>query len=333
MSWMTCVASAVDLPDSLLLIPVRQAHSQTGLSNEMPSVRVVQYLTAYYLDGGSPEFTRAERKMVSSRIPFKITIASILLLLSVFLYSQEMVISPEDFVFVEGGTFQIGSTNGGDEGEPLHTVTVTDFYIGKYEVTQDYYQDVMGTNPSDNGTGIGENFPVNRVSWYDAINFCNSLSEMEGLEPAYLVDGNNVIWDWNKNGYRLPTEAEWEYAARGGNSGMAYDYSGSNTVGTVAWYLDNSVNTAHPVGGKSANELGIYDMSGNVFEWCWDWYGDYTSESQQDPQGASSGSRRVFRGGSWRSYASSSLSTNRGDFNPSGRFNGVGFRLARSVHQ
>ncbi|MCK4514503.1 MAG: SUMF1/EgtB/PvdO family nonheme iron enzyme [Spirochaetaceae bacterium] len=271
--------------------------------------------------------------MVSSRIPFKITIASILLLLSVFLYSQEMVISPEDFVFVEGGTFQIGSTNGGDEGEPLHTVTVTDFYIGKYEVTQDYYQDVMGTNPSDNGTGIGENFPVNRVSWYDAINFCNSLSEMEGLEPAYLVDGNNVIWDWNKNGYRLPTEAEWEYAARGGNSGMAYDYSGSNTVGTVAWYLDNSVNTAHPVGGKSANELGIYDMSGNVFEWCWDWYGDYTSESQQDPQGASSGSRRVFRGGSWRSYASSSLSTNRGDFNPSGRFNGVGFRLARSVHQ
>ena len=130
--------------------------------------------------------------------------------------------------------------------------------------------------------------PVICVSWYDAVDYCNWLSRKDGLLPAYSRGGNSIQCNFSANGYRLPTEAEWEYAATGGSSSRGYTYSGSNTIGNVAWYSGNSGLKPHPVGGKQANELGLYDMSGNVWEWCWDWYGDYPSRSQTDPTGVSS---------------------------------------------
>ncbi|MBI9103754.1 MAG: SUMF1/EgtB/PvdO family nonheme iron enzyme [Spirochaetales bacterium] len=229
------------------------------------------------------------------------------------------------FIFVDGGTFQMGSTSGDSDEKPVHSVTVGDFMIGQYEVTQKLYRDVVGSNPSDINRGIGDNYPVNMVSWNDAISFCNKLSEREGFEPVYRINGSNVTCDWSKNGYRLPTEAEWEFAARGGNDSQGYTYAGSSSSYIVAWF--SGIET-HPVGGKSANELGIYDMSGNVWEWCWDWRGRrYESGSQRDPHGASSGSQRVFRGGGWFDSYTYSRSTNRGGDVPRSRGYDLGFRL------
>jgi len=243
---------------------------------------------------------------------------------------QEAIDKPE-MVPVEGGTFRMGSTGGYDDEEPVQSVTVSSFYLSKYEVTQGLWKEVMGDNPSDTGYGIGNSSPVNNVSWYDAVRFCNKLSERDGLDPAYRISGTDVRCDWSKNGYRLPTEAEWEYAARGGNKSRGYTYAGSNSIGDVAWYHTNSGGNTHPVGRKRANELGLYDMSGNVWEWCWDWYGEYGIDSQRDPRGASSGQRRVNRGGSWRS-ASSCRTAYRNYDDPSLRYC-LGFRLARSAVQ
>jgi formylglycine-generating enzyme required for sulfatase activity len=202
-----------------------------------------------------------------------------------------------NFVRVEGGTFQMGSNNGDSDEKPIHTVTVKSFSISKYEVTQKEWQEVMGNNPS----GFkGDNRPVENVSWYEAVDYCNKRSIKERLTPVYKGSGDNITCDWNANGYRLPTEAEWEFAAKGGTKEyLTTEYSGSNSVDVVAWYSGNSGNSTHPVGTKAANSLGIYDMSGNVWEWCWDWYGGYSSGSQTDPRGAVSGAIRVFRGGSW----------------------------------
>jgi len=202
-------------------------------------------------------------------------------------------------VYVEGGSFQMGSNDGGSDEKPVHQVTVSSFYIGKYEVTQKEWQEVMGSNPSN---WKGDNLPVEQVSWYDAVDYCNKRSRKEGLTPCYSGSGSNITCNWSANGYRLPTEAEWEYAARGGNKSKGYKYSGSNDVGAVAWYDGNSGNKTHEVGTKAANELGIHDMSGNVWEWCWDWYnsGYYAKSPGSDPKGPGSGSSRVLRGGSWR---------------------------------
>lgn len=184
---------------------------------------------------------------------------------------------------VEGGTFQMGATSeqGGDadsDEKPVHSVTLSDYYIGETEVTQELWEAVMGSKPSK---FKGSQRPVERVSWNDCQGFIKKLNQLTG-----------------KN-FRLPTEAEWEYAARGGNKSKGYKYSGSNTIGNVAWYDDNSNSQTHNVKTKSPNELGIYDMSGNVWEWCQDWKGNYNSGSQINPTGPSSGSRRVGRGGSW----------------------------------
>ena len=191
-------------------------------------------------------------------------------------------------VYVEGGTFTMGATSeqGSDassDEKPTHRVTLSSYMIGQTEVTQDLWQAVMGNNPS-RFTG-GASRPVERVSWDDCQTFLRKLNSLTGQR------------------FRLPTEAEWEFAARGGNKTKHYKYSGSNTLDNVAWYDENSGSTTHPVGTKSANELGIYDMSGNVWEWCSDWYGSYSSSSQTNPQGPSSGSYRVIRGGSWFNYA------------------------------
>jgi formylglycine-generating enzyme required for sulfatase activity/TolB-like protein len=234
---------------------------------------------------------------------------------------------PENMVLVEGGSFQMGSNNGDDNEKPVHSVTVKSFYLGKYEVTQKEWVEVMGSNPS---RLKGDNLPVEEVSWYEAVEYCNKRSVKEGLTPAYRGSGDSIICDFNATGYRLPTEAEWEYAAKGGNKDlMVYEYSGGNSAGAVAWYTDNSGGQTHPVGTKQPNSLGLYDMSGNVWEWCWDRYGSYSSGAQTDPRGASSGFHRVHRGGSWDYAAAHVRSANRSINAPSIRFSNVGFRLLR----
>ncbi len=233
-------------------------------------------------------------------------------------------------VFVQGGTFSMGSNSGGSDEKPVHQVTISSFMIGKYEVTQEQYQRVIGTNPSNftSGSDAGKR-PVEQISWYDAVAFCNRLSEMEGLEKVYVINGTNVSADFKRNGYRLPTEAEWEYAARGGEKSKNFTYAGSNDVRQVAWYDDNSGKQPRVVGTMTPNELGIYDMSGNVWEWCWDWYGSYGSGQQTDPLGASSGSDRVIRGGSWDYSAVALRSAYRSCYSPDNRFDNIGFRVAR----
>ena len=249
--------------------------------------------------------------------------------------------APGGLVRVEGGTFQMGSNNGDSDEKPVHTVTVQSFSIGKYPVTQKEWFEIMGTtvrqqrdvaNKSWLLYGEGDNYPMYYVSWFEAVEYCNRRSVKEGLKPAYSGTGDNITCDWSANGYRLPTEAEWEYAAKDGSRDpMAYEYAGSNSVDSVAWYKSNSGNKTQPVGRKAPNSLGLYDMSGNVWEWCWDWYGDYSVEAQTDPTGASSGSGRVNRGGSWFSSAQGVRSADRSSDTPAGRASNLGFRVARSA--
>lgn len=242
-----------------------------------------------------------------------------------------------EMVFVEGGTFLMGCTSeqGGDcfaNESPNHLVTVSDFYISKYEITQGQWEAIMGTSirqqrdkalldwqrkhpnwaPLDLSiNGEGSNYPMYYVSWNDVQEFISRLNSLTGKQ------------------YRLPTEAEWEYAARGGKKSKGYKYSGSNDMDAVAWYSDNSGNTTHPVGDKQPNELGIYDMSGNVYEWCYDWNGDYNSGSHQtNPKGSGSGSYRVIRGGCWNRTARFGRVSARNNSAPSNRTDDrLGFRL------
>ena len=217
-----------------------------------------------------------------------------------------------NMIHVEGGTFTMGATpEQGDDAyyweKPAHQVTLSSYYIGETEVTQALWEAVMGSNPSN---FKGANRPVEEVSWDECRTFISRLNAATG-----------------KN-FRLPTEAEWEYAARGGNRSRGYKYSGSNTLGSVAWYGDNSGNETHPVKSKSPNELGLYDMSGNVWEWCQDWYGGYGSSSQKNPTGPSTGSDRVVRGGFWRGYAWSCRVSYRKKDAPVDSFDDLGLRLA-----
>jgi formylglycine-generating enzyme required for sulfatase activity len=218
-----------------------------------------------------------------------------------------------NFVLVEGGTFNMGSSIVGET--PQHPVTVSSFYMSKYEVTRKNWQEVMGRR----SVPTGDNLPVN-VTWYDAVEYCNKLSLKEGLTPCYRGSGDDITCDWNANGYRLPTEAEWEYAAKGGNKDyLIYTYSGSNNPAVVAWYVDNSFKEIQPVGTNQPNSLGIYDMSGNVAEWCWDWFGNYTSTAQINPRGPDStdiNRNRIIRGGSVRDSRRAITSTSRGFLNP-----------------
>ncbi|MCQ2318171.1 MAG: SUMF1/EgtB/PvdO family nonheme iron enzyme [Bacteroidales bacterium] len=215
-----------------------------------------------------------------------------------------------EMVTVKGGTFTMGATSeqGSDadsDEKPTHSVTLSDYYIGKFEVTQELWEAVMGSNPSH---FKGSNLPVEKVSWNDCQMFVKNLNSLTG-----------------KN-FRLPTEAEWEYAARGGNKSKGDKYSGSSDKNDVAWYDDNSGGRTRPVGTKSPNELGIHDMSGNVWEWCQDWYGNYGSGSHTNPQGASSGSYRVYRGGGWSSDAEYCRVSNRSNYSPV-RGSNLGFRV------
>jgi formylglycine-generating enzyme required for sulfatase activity len=255
---------------------------------------------------------------------------------------------PEGFALVEGGTFTMGSPSSEPDRDsyegPQHQVTVKSFYMGKYEVTQREWQELMGTTAAQQRNmaqqaanasgwslrGEGEHYPMYYVSWFEAVEYCNKRSVKEGLTPAYRGSGNSITCDWSANGYRLPTEAEWEYAAKGGNKNfLTYLYAGSNSAGAVAWYDGNSGGTTRPVGTKAPNDLGIYDLSGNVYEWCWDWYGDYGSGAQTNPAGPVSGSYCVIRGGSWYGSARYLRSSLRGGNGPSVRDVILGFRLVR----
>ncbi len=219
----------------------------------------------------------------------------------------------KNMVHVKGGTFMMGGTS--EQGSviyadetPTHQVTISDFYISKYEVTQAQWVEIMGSNPSN---VKGDSLPVENVRWNEVQEFIEKLNEITGKE------------------YRLPTEAEWEYAARGGKKSKGYKYSGSNAVAYVAWYKDNSGGQTHPVGQKIPNELGLYDMSGNVREWCSDWYGSYGSGSQTNPEGPESGSNRVNRGGCSYDDGEYCRVAYRSFRNPGDRNYTLGFRLAR----
>jgi formylglycine-generating enzyme required for sulfatase activity len=261
---------------------------------------------------------------------------------------------PGGLVLVQGGTFKDAcSTNYCGKG-----VILLSFYIGRYEVTQKEWIEVMGSNPSK---FIGDNLPVETVSWYDCVEYCNKRSIKEGLKPYYNIDKNkrdpdnqnaidNIKWTVTINagakGYRLPTETEWEYAAGGGQKSRSCSYSGSEDVDKVAWYWRNAGDTkltgfwfwsvieqnhdkTHPVGDKEPNELGLYDMSGNVREWCWDWYGDLGSKGVA-AKGNTSETGRVWRGGGWIGDAFCCKSSFRGNFEASGSGPDQGFRVCRS---
>jgi formylglycine-generating enzyme required for sulfatase activity len=263
-----------------------------------------------------------------------------------------------NFVRITGGTFFMGSPArepGSNRDEIRHLVRVSSFYMGKYAVTQREYQEIMGINPSH---FKGDNLPVENVSWYDAIEFCNILSLRDGFTPVYTIDksrsdpnnrGSNddirwvVTWDRSANGYRLPTEAEWEYACRAGtttpfNTGINITTDQANFFGYPP--SNNNIEgvyreTTTPVGSFAANPWGLYDMHGNVREWCWDWYGRYPrGETQTDPTGAAFGYDRVVRGGSWAHSVSRIRSASRQDtypFYPSHKNRFTGFRLVRNA--
>ncbi len=255
------------------------------------------------------------------------------------------------FIYVAPGSFQMGSSGRGRDEKYAHRVTITKAYwIGKYEVTQKEYQHVMGTNPSN---FKGDNRPVEMVSWYDAVKFCLKLTERERAAGRLSADCE----------YRLPTEAEWEFAARGGNKSRDYKYSGSDSLDSVAWYFNNSGNSklgdadwifhrskdknswtqhfyeliknnncrTHEVGTKSPNELGIHDMSGNVYEWCSDWYENNSNSSAINPIGPSSGTHRVFRGGSWYYRALGCRVAERYYNLPGNSYRHMGFRILKTV--
>jgi formylglycine-generating enzyme required for sulfatase activity len=216
-----------------------------------------------------------------------------------------------EMVFVEGGTFQMGSISGESDEKPVHSVTLNNFYIGKYEVKQAQWKVVMGYNPSR--FSECDNCPVETVSWNDVQDFIRNLNAQTGKY------------------YRLPTEAEWEYAANGGNISKGYTYSGLNDLNSVAWNIDNSGGKTHTVGGKQANELGIHDMSGNVWEWCSDWYGTYNNYSETNSSSVSSGKVRVRRGGSWSNGAGSCRTADRSGNSPDNMYPSIGFRLVLPV--
>ncbi len=216
---------------------------------------------------------------------------------------------PFDMVAVEGGSFIMGSPPneaGRNDDEVQHRVTLSNFYIGKFAVTQELWETVMGHNPSK---FRGYNLPVETVSWDDCQSFLKRLNQLTGKT------------------YRLPTEAQWEYAARGGTQSKGYIYAGSNNINEVAEYGGNNKITTNPVGGKNPNELGFYDMSGNVWEWSQDWYGNYLSTPQENPVGPSTGASRVNRGGSRYSLAPSCRVANRGNDSPGYHSCYLGLRL------
>ncbi|MDE6259378.1 MAG: SUMF1/EgtB/PvdO family nonheme iron enzyme [Oscillospiraceae bacterium] len=257
---------------------------------------------------------------------------------------------PEEFILINGGTFQMGSPDSEawrSEDETAHTVTVSDFYISKFELTQAEYQAAMGRDPS---FFTGDDLPVENISWMDAIHYCNTRSTQEGLTPAYTVNGQSVSWDQSANGYRLPTEAEWEYACRAGtetpfNTETSISADEANYWGHYPYLIEDNYfsqgnletkpgvyrQTTVAVGSFEPNAWGLYDMHGNVGEWVWDWYGSYDTAAQTDPTGPVSGTRRVYRGGGWNDFAKNLRSAYRATLPPDSASFNLGLRLVRNA--
>jgi formylglycine-generating enzyme required for sulfatase activity len=251
-----------------------------------------------------------------------------------------VALAPAGMVLVQGGSFLMGSPAGEPERNqnegPQRRVTVASFFMDRREVTQAEFEALMGTNPS---YFKGAALPVEQVSWYDAVAFANARSVKEGLKPAYAISRDFVNCDWTGNGYRLPTEAEWEYACRAGTA-AATAFGNSLSSAQANFHGDFPYNggakgpnlgKTAPVGGYAANPWGLYDMHGNVYEWCWDWFGPYPAGAQDNPAGPASGALRVSRGGSWNYGAGNLRSAYRGDYGTTGGLYFRGFRLVRPV--
>lgn len=256
----------------------------------------------------------------------------------------------DDFVLIQGGTFNMGSPDTEawrGEDETQHSVAVNAFYMCRYEVTQKEYKEIIGDNPS---TFSGETLPVENISWYDVIAYCNTRSEKEGLTPVYSMDGQNVTWDRSTNGYRLPTEAEWEYACRAGtatpfNTETSISAEEANYYGHYPYEIENNYfsqenletkpgqyrQTTVAVGSFLPNRWGLYDMHGNVSEWVWDYYDNYKVTEQTNPTGPSVGTRRVYRGGGWNDFAKNLRSAYRAALRPDGTDFNLGFRFVRNA--
>ncbi len=270
-----------------------------NLSSKYPQADFTPEQNEAEMDACSARYKTASQKQAES--------------MSAAMYSQDSYVIEPEMVWVGGGWFMMGSNGGENDESPVHEVELSSFYIGKYEVTQAQWISVMGSNPS-HFAGCAQ-CPVENVSWNDTQEFIRRLNQRTGKT------------------YRLPTEAEWEFAARGGKKGRGTVYSGSNNIADVAWVSDNSGKKTHPVGQKLPNELGIYDMTGNVFEWCNDWYGYYASSYQRNPSGSTSGQFRIMRGGSWDFHSQLGRVAYRGRNGPANRYNSFGVRLALSAVQ
>ena len=279
------------------------------------------------------------------------------------LFSLNLFAQPK-MVFVEGGAFMMGRNSAKDNVKgaefknelPRHKVILSSFYIGKYEVSvKEYKQFVKATRnrmparpdsawfaehpdtklyyplSKSQWWGWKDYLPMHNVSWYDAVKYCNWLSRKNGLQKCYKIADENTICDFSKNGYRLPTEAEWEYAARGGKKSKGYNYSGSNNPNTVAWYDETSkLKGPMKIGTKKPNELGIYDMSGNVWEWCFDFYSNYTKATVKNPKGGQQSTQRVIRGGSWHYRAELARNADRDGPKPAFTNYNYGFRIVKN---
>lgn len=265
---------------------------------------------------------------------------------------KEIVVASDNLILIEAGTFDMGSPESEyqrGKDETSHKVTVDSFYISATEVTQKDYENIMGENPSN---FKGQNLPVENVTWYDALKYCNKLSEKEGLTPVYTIDGENVSWNRSANGYRLPTEAEWEYVARAGTttpfntensiSAEEANYYGHYPYGIEENYFDQEKLETKPgeyrettieVGSFKPNKWGLYDIHGNVREWCFDYYGEYDLENTENPSGPTSGTLRVTRGGGWNDYAKHMRSAYRSSEVPTHSASNTGFRIVRNSEE
>jgi formylglycine-generating enzyme required for sulfatase activity len=235
-------------------------------------------------------------------------------------YTDQMVI----FKRISAGTFMIGSQKGESDEKPLKNVTISGFWMSSCEISQKVYNAIMNHNPSS--FKDDDTLPVEMVNWTDAATFCNTMSKKAGLQPCY----DEISWacDFTKDGYRLPTEAEWEYACRAGSTGQYTSGENESDLARVSWYVGNSDYKTHPVGGKEPNAWGLYDMHGNVWEWCNDWYGTYDNTTTNPVQTKKS-SYRVIRGGAWSENAAECRSSNRNKYYQGTSFNLIGFRIVR----
>jgi len=206
-------------------------------------------------------------------------------------------------------------------------VKINDFYMDDFVITQGDWNQVMDSNPSH---FKDDALPVELVGWYDAVLFCNRKSQKGGRQPCYTIDGEAVECDFGADGYRLPTEAEWAFAARGGVKSQGFRYAGSDVLDEVAWYAKNCGRTTHPRGQKLPNELGLYDMCGNVFEWCWDWFYEFDCEFQDKPTGPATGKAKIVRGKNWINGESVSQLTRRVQRGPYCKTHHQGFRIVRT---